>query len=80
MLDNERFQRENFFEAYQRLGLHPKKPELKPPLMKDVILQVHQVVGVNWMLEMERSLAGGGLLADVLSPKFLFSKISADRI
>jgi SNF2 family DNA or RNA helicase len=65
MLNHQDFQRDNHLSAYDQLRLHPEQPEKTPPLMKAAVLQKHQVVGVQWMLEMESGLAGGGLLADV---------------
>jgi hypothetical protein len=64
MLNHEDFQREDVLPAYDELGIHPDQPEKTLPLMKDAVLQKHQVVGVQWMLQMENGLAKGGLLAD----------------
>lgn len=63
MLDNEAFQRENLGQSYAALGCSEGDP--RSALLKEgVRLLPHQVVGVNWMAEMEDGLAGGGLLAD----------------
>jgi hypothetical protein len=64
MLNHEDFQREDL-GAFDSLHLTPDDPTSVPPLMKSVILQKHQVVAVQWQLQMEASLARGGLLADV---------------
>jgi len=64
MLNHEDFQREDL-GAFDLLQLTPDDPTSVPPLMKSVVLQKHQVVAVQWQLQMEAGLARGGLLADV---------------
>lgn len=62
-MDNESFQRDNLDESFENLGVDPATrdfPFIKPGFQ----FMDHQIIGINWMFEQERSLAGGGLLAD----------------
>ena len=61
-MDNKAFQREDLNGACQALGIDPDLRTL--PLMRDVKLHPHQIIGIHWMSEMEDGLAQGGLLAD----------------
>ena len=63
MLDNESFQRQDIDGAYKRLNISSEEPRFNT-LTPDTRLMPHQVVAVDWMVEMEDSTAGGGLLAD----------------
>lgn len=61
-MDNRAFQREDLAGAYDALGWEPGTRT--PPLMRNVELLPHQIIGVRWMAEMEDGLPQGGLLAD----------------
>lgn len=62
-MDNEQFQRENLVESFERLGIDPQTRSF-PLVSPSFKFMHHQIIGINWMREMEESLAGGGLLAD----------------
>ena len=62
-MDNQEFHRENLEESMAAGGITMEIRTLKP-LHKPMLLQLHQVITVNWMAEMENSLAKGALLAD----------------
>ena len=61
-MDNQAFQRENLEDACKALDIDPIARTL--PLMRNVRLHPHQIIGIHWMSEMENGLAQGGLLAD----------------
>ena len=62
-MDNEIFQRENLTKSLKSLGIDSTTREF--PLIKPHFkFMDHQIIGINWMKEMEEGLAAGGLLAD----------------
>jgi hypothetical protein len=65
LLDNEKFQRDYLDESYIILGLKQELGGAGMPLVRPGFkFHPHQIVGIRWMVDMEESLAQGGLLAD----------------
>ena len=65
LLDTEGFQRDYLEESYEILKVRPEDKGAGIPLVRPTLrFYPHQIVGIRWMVEMEASLAQGGLLAD----------------
>jgi SNF2 family DNA or RNA helicase len=62
-MDHQEFQREKLEESMAKLGITMEIRTFKL-LHKPTQLQPHQIMAVNWMSEMESSLAKGGSFAD----------------